>query len=116
MAQTTDQIRLVLASGSPRRRELLERLGLTFEVTSPDIDETVRPGEAPRAYVERLAQEKAAVVAKGLPGALVLAADTTVVHEGEILGKPDDDRQAREMISRLAGRAHTVLSGVATAG
>ena len=116
MAHTPNQIRLVLASGSPRRRELLERVGLTFEVISPDLDEAVQPGEGARAYVERLAQQKAAAVARGRPEALVLAADTSVVLDGEILGKPDDDAHARGMVSRLAGRAHLVLTAVATAG
>lgn len=101
----------VLASGSPRRRELLEGLGLRFAVRSTDIDETPRPGEAPDAYVLRLAREKARAAAR--PGELVLAADTTVVVDGEILGKPLDDADAERMLRLLAGREHEVLTGVA---
>lgn len=102
---------LVLASGSPRRRELLERLGLRFAVRPTDIDETPHAGEAPDAYVLRLAREKARAAAR--PGELVLAADTTVVVDGEILGKPLDDADAERMLRLLAGREHEVLTGVA---
>ncbi len=102
---------LVLASASPRRRELLERLGLRFMVRAADIDETPLPGEAPDAYVLRLAREKAR--AAGRPGELVLAADTTVVCDGEILGKPLDDADAERMLRLLAGREHEVFTGVA---
>ncbi len=102
---------LVLASASPRRRELLERLGLRFMVRAADIDETPLPGEAPDAYVLRLAREKAQAV--GRPGELVLAADTTVVCDGEILGKPLDDADAERMLRLLAGREHEVFTGVA---
>jgi septum formation protein len=103
---------LVLASASPRRRELLARLGLRFDVRPADIDETPHPGESPDAYVLRLAQEKAAAVA-GDEGELVLAADTTVVCDGEILGKPVDDEDARRMLRLLSGREHEVLTGIA---
>ncbi|HET9210525.1 MAG TPA: Maf family protein [Thermoanaerobaculia bacterium] len=102
---------LVLASASPRRRELLGGLGLRFEVRSADVDETPHPGEEPEAYVVRLAREKAAAVAR--PGELVLAADTTVVVDGEILGKPVDADDARRMLRQLAGREHEVLTGIA---
>jgi septum formation protein len=102
---------LILASGSPRRRELLSGLGLAFTVRPADLDETPRPGEAPRDYVLRLAQEKAA--ARVAPGELVLAADTTVVLDGELLGKPTDPEDARRMLARIAGRKHVVLTGVA---
>ncbi len=102
---------LVLASASPRRRELLERLGLRFTVRSADIDETPLPGEAPDAYVLRLAREKARTA--GRPGELVLAADTTVVVDGEILGKPEDGADAERMLRLLSGREHEVLTGVA---
>ncbi|MGA9526319.1 MAG: Maf family protein [Myxococcaceae bacterium] len=107
---------LILASASPRRRELLERLGLKFEVHPADVDETPHPGEAPRAYVLRVAQSKAAHVAKSHPGARVLSADTTVVLEGEILGKPRDAEDARRMLTRLSDRDHVVLSAVALDG
>jgi septum formation protein len=100
---------LVLASGSPRRRELLAQLGVAFRVVAPDVDETPRPGEAPRDLVRRLATAKAAAV----DGDPVLAADTTVEIDGEILGKPTDDDDARRMLRRLSGRAHKVHTGVA---
>ncbi len=102
---------LVLASASPRRRNLLATLGLQFLVRPVDLDESPRAGEVPEAYVRRLADEKAA--AQVSPGELVLAADTTVVLDGEILGKPGDPAEARTMLGRLAGREHTVLTGVA---
>jgi septum formation protein len=103
-------MRLVLASGSPRRRELLASLGLEFEVRPVDLDETPRPGEHPEAYVARLARAKAAAALR--PGELVLAADTVVVLDGELLGKPSDPAAARAMLGRLAGREHTVHTGV----
>jgi septum formation protein len=102
---------LVLASASPRRRELLGGLGLRFTVRSGDVDETPKDGELPRDYVLRLAIEKARTRAH--PGEIVLAADTTVVLDGEILGKPVDAEDARRMLTRIAGREHTVLTGVA---
>jgi septum formation protein len=102
---------LVLASGSPRRRELLRALGLAFEVRAPNIDETVLPGEEPAAHVERLARAKAEAIVR--PRELILAADTVVVLEGEIFGKPMDAADARRMLARLAGRTHGVRTGVA---
>jgi septum formation protein len=108
-------MRLVLASGSPRRRELLASLGLDFEVRPVDLDETPRAGEQPEAYVARLAREKAAAALQlGGPGPdeLVIAADTVVVLDGELLGKPADPAEARAMLRRLAGREHTVHTGV----
>lgn len=105
---------MVLASGSPRRRELLAGLGLRFDIRAADVDETPHPGEPPRDYVLRLAREKADAVARsGAPGELVLAADTAVVVDGEILGKPLDGEDARRMLRLLAGREHEVLTGVA---
>lgn len=104
---------LVLASASPRRRDLLAGLGLRFTVRPVDVDETPRAGEEPRAYVLRLAEEKA--LERVGEGELVLAADTTVVLDGEILGKPADEAEAREMLGRISGREHTVLTGVALA-
>jgi septum formation protein len=100
---------LVLASGSPRRRQLLAELGLSFTVVAPDVDETPRPGERPIALVRRLALAKASAVA----GDPVLAADTTVEVDGEVLGKPADADEARRMLRRLSGRAHKVHTGVA---
>ncbi len=104
---------LILASASPRRRDLLAGLGVRFTVRPVDVDETPRSGEEAQAYVLRLAEEKA--TARIEPGELVLAADTTVVLDGEILGKPADEAEAREMLGRIAGREHTVLTGVALA-
>jgi septum formation protein len=100
---------LVLASGSPRRRQLLEMLGLAVEVRPSHVPEIRAPGEAPRAYVERLAREKAGSV----PGELVLGADTTVVVEGEILEKPADAADALRMLQRLQGRTHDVITAIA---
>ena len=110
------QTRLVLASASPRRRELLGQLGLSFEVSAADIDETPQQGERAQAYVLRLAREKARAVATRHPGAWVLAADTTVALGDELMGKPRDAAEAREMLGRLSGRTHEVQTGVALAG
>jgi septum formation protein len=104
---------LVLASGSPRRAEILRRTGWPFEATAANIDETVREGEGAVEYVERLACEKAEAVAEGRTSGLVLGADTTVVVGGLILGKPADEADARRMLKLLDGRWHDVLSGVA---
>jgi septum formation protein len=104
--------RVVLASGSPRRRELLERMGVAFDVVPADIDESVRPGEGPTEYVERLAREKAMAVDVG-DDAVVIAADTTVDVDGRILGKPVDDDDAHAMLRALSGRAHRVHTGIA---
>jgi septum formation protein len=100
---------LVLASGSPRRRELLAHLGVPFTVVAADVDETPRPGEGPVELVRRLAAAKAAAV----DGDPVLAADTVVELDGEILGKPADAAAARRMLARLSGRSHHVHTGVA---
>jgi septum formation protein len=105
----------VLASASPRRTELLRAAGYTFVVEVADIDESVRDDESPEAYVRRLAILKARAVAARHPAALVLGADTTVVVDGEILGKPSDAADAARMVSRLAGRAHLVHTAVAVA-
>jgi septum formation protein len=102
---------LILASASPRRAELLRSAGFQFVVRLPAIDESVRHGEEPRDYVLRLAVEKAGAVTREV-GDVVLAADTTVVVDDEILGKPIDDADAVRMVRRLAGRSHQVLSGV----
>ncbi|HEY2731261.1 MAG TPA: Maf family protein, partial [Polyangia bacterium] len=106
---------LVLASASPRRRELLERVGLSLVVAAADVDETPLPGERPTDYVRRVAGAKcdavAATHAAAAPPLAVLAADTTVVVAGEILGKPADADDARRMLGRLAGRRHEVATG-----
>ena len=104
---------LVLASASPRRRELLTGAGLRFEIAPADIDETRRDDEAPGALVLRLAEGKARVVAGRYPDRFVLGADTVVVVGGEVLGKPRDPGHAVELLERLAGRTHSVLTGVA---
>jgi septum formation protein len=104
--------RLILASRSPRRQELLQRLGVDFEVVTADIDETQRDGEPPTDLVQRLAREKAQAVAMRRPGCAVLGADTIVVLESEVLGKPADGGEAAAMLRRLRGRAHTVWSAV----
>jgi septum formation protein len=110
--------RLFLASGSPRRRELLAQIGVPFERLSAEIDETVRSAETPEAYVERLAREKALAGLALLPTSspdCVLGADTSVVLEGRILGKPVDRAHGLEMLSQLSGTTHTVLTAVAVA-
>ena len=107
---------LVLASASPRRAQLLTNAGYVFTVAPADLDETPLPGEAPTAYVRRLAEAKAAEVVRGRPDAVVLGADTTVVVDGDILGKPADAAEAAAMLARIQGRAHEVLTGVAVAG
>jgi septum formation protein len=101
--------RLILASGSPRRRELLAYLGVPFDVRAPDIDETPLAGELPADYVERVARGKADAV----DGDIVIAADTTVVLDGTVMGKPADPSDAVRMLGALAGRAHEVLTAVA---
>ncbi|WP_040495191.1 Maf family protein [Ilumatobacter nonamiensis] len=101
---------MVLASGSPRRRELLAGAGWEFEVRPADIDETPRRAEAPIDYVRRLSIEKAAAVAQ--PGETVIAADTTVEVDGTILEKPVDDDDARRMLELLSGRSHHAHTGV----
>ncbi|OAB57817.1 hypothetical protein AY599_03875 [Leptolyngbya valderiana BDU 20041] len=104
---------LILASASPRRRELLAHFGLSFEVMPADIDESIRPGESPRAYVVRMAEEKARAVAAQHSQRVILAADTSVVIDEVILGKPETPEQAAGMLRALSGRAHQVMSAVA---
>jgi septum formation protein len=108
-----------LASGSPRRRELLQQIGVAFRVMASAVDETALQGEAPLAYVHRLAAAKADAGWHGSrePGdAPVLAADTAVVLAGQILGKPRDRDDAEDMLRRLSGRTHEVLTAVALRG
>jgi septum formation protein len=107
---------LILAYQSPRRRELLEQLGLEFRVQPADIDEQLRAGELPQPFVERLALEKARAVAGGHPDALVLGSDTIVVVDAHVLGKPRDREDALRMLTLLSGREHEVLSAVALVG
>lgn len=106
-------MRLVLASASPRRADLLRAAGYAFTIDAADVDERPATAEAPVAYVRRVAHAKAEAVARRQVDALVLAADTCVVVDGAILGKPIDDEEAVVMLRRLAGRTHEVLTGVA---
>ena len=106
-------MKLVLASASPRRRELIERLGLAFEVLPADVDETPMRGEAPTALALRLAETKAGAIAHVRPDALVVGSDTIVVVDGDVLGKPADGDEAVHMLMRLQGREHRVETGVA---
>ena len=104
---------LVLGSGSPRRREIISALGLPFRVLAADIDEQVLAGELALAYLERIAAEKLAAVRQRLGGAAyaaVLVADTSVVVDGQVLGKPSDEADAVSLFSRIAGRVHTVYT------
>ena len=102
---------LILASQSPRRREILTQAGIFHEVRVPGIEERHQPGESPAEYVRRLAREKAAAAVRD-PAEFVLAADTVVVVDGSILEKPDSAEDAARMLGALSGRAHTVLTGV----
>jgi septum formation protein len=104
---------VVLASQSPRRRELLSLIGVPHTVRPANIDEAYLPGEKPRAHCERLAREKATTVALQQPDALVIGSDTIVVVDGDVLGKPRDEAHAAEMLSRLSGRSHVVMTAVA---
>lgn len=110
------RVRLVLASASPRRHDLLSAAGFEFEVLPVDIDEHHRAGEEPAAYVARLAESKARAGAALRGDAIVLGADTTVTIDGLVLAKPDDEADARRMLRLLSGRVHEVLTGVSLVG
>ena len=103
--------RVILASASPRRRELLRRVGIEHEVRPADIDERYLPHETPPAHAERLAREKASAIDED--GAVTIGSDTIVVVDGDVLGKPRDRANAHEMLKRLSGRSHVVMTGVA---
>lgn len=103
---------LLLASASPRRADLLRSAGFDFGIEAVDIDEQPLPGEDPSACVLRLARQKAAAAASRHPDDIVIGADTVVVVDNDILGKPSDDTQAAEMLARLSGRCHEVMTGV----
>lgn len=105
--------KIVLASRSQRRMEILRAVGWPFEAVAADIDESVRAGESALSYVKRLAFTKAQTVTRKRPGGFVLGADTTVVVDGELLGQPLDDDDARRMLKLLSGKWHEVLTGVA---
>lgn len=110
---TSPQLPVILASQSPRRRELLTLVGIAHAVRPADVDESYLAAEQPRAHCERLAREKAHVVATRQPDALVIGSDTIVVVDGDVLGKPRDEAHAVEMLTRLSGRSHVVMTGVA---
>jgi septum formation protein len=115
------RMRLVLASASPRRAELLRAAGFDFEILVVDVDEAVHPGERPEDYVRRLAMEKSArameqITSTVVLDTIVLGADTAVVIDGDILGKPRDDEDASSMLRRLSGRSHAVMTGVSLRG
>ncbi|MEP6550982.1 MAG: Maf family protein [Gemmatimonadales bacterium] len=105
--------RVVLASSSPRRRDLLNLIGIEHEVRPPNIDETMRPREVPRRHAERLAREKASAIATRDPDLITIGADTVVVINRKVLGKPRDRDDAARMLSMLSGREHTVVTAVA---
>lgn len=105
----------MLASASPRRRELLKLVGVEHSVVPSNFDETMQPGEEPEPHALRLAVEKAAAVAKMHPDAVVIGADTVVVLDGQVLGKPSTHAVARDMLRQLNGRTHTVITAVSVA-
>jgi septum formation protein len=108
-------VRIVLASQSPRRRELLSLIGIPHDVLPADLDESVLPGEVPQEHAERLARSKAEAIASREPASVVIGADTIVVLDGDILGKPRDPGEAATILRRLSGRTHTVHTAVAVA-
>jgi septum formation protein len=115
MTDSAPTPRVVLASASPRRRELLELIGIPYTAVPADIDESIVGDESPQVHAERLALGKAEVVAALHPGALVIAADTIVVLDGQIMGKPRTEDDAHRMLSALNGATHTVVTGIACA-
>jgi septum formation protein len=108
-------VRIILASSSPRRTELLRLIRIDHEVTPAHVDETQRAEEAPRVYAERLAREKAQAIAREHPDAVVVGADTIVVVDGHVLGKPEDATDAAAMLRHLSGRVHLVDTAIAVA-
>ena len=105
--------KIILASASPRRRELLQQIGVTFTVITADIDETPHPNENPVRYTLRLAEEKARTILAGNLNSIVIGADTTVLVDGQILGKTTDTADAERMLTLLQGRTHQVITGIA---
>ena len=108
-------VRVVLASASPRRRQLLNLIGIAHEVRPANIDETMRQREAPRRHAERLAREKATAIAARDPDLITIGADTVVVVNRKVLGKPRDEAEAVQMLTQLSGRQHTVITAIAVA-
>ncbi|HKN57323.1 MAG TPA: nucleoside triphosphate pyrophosphatase [Gemmatimonadaceae bacterium] len=107
--------RVVLASSSPRRQQLLNLIGISHEVRPANIDESMRTREAPRRHAERLAREKAGSIATRDPDLVTIGADTVVVVNRKVLGKPKDEAEARHMLAQLSGREHTVITAIAVA-
>lgn len=105
--------RIILASASPRRRELLEKAGLSFEIKAADIDEHISPCATPEEAVQELALQKASAVASSEPDCIVIGSDTVVACDGNILGKPKDEADAARMLRSLSGKTHEVCTGVA---
>jgi septum formation protein len=103
--------KIILASASPRRRELLRQLGLTFEIIPSSVEEDIKEGEGPSEHVLRLARLKAREIARNQNNSFIIGADTIVVLDHEILGKPEDEEEAFEMLTRLSGREHKVFTG-----
>ena len=116
MTDSSDVLRLILASQSPRRADILRQLGLEPEVLPADVDESLLQQERPAEYVERLARAKAGLIAEREREALVVGGDTIVVHKDAIVGKPKDEGAAIDMLNDLSGSRHEVLSGIAVAG
>ena len=112
LSHHNEPVRLILASASPRRADLLREAGIDVEIQPANVDEDVAPHELPEAYVCRVAEAKARAISGREPGRLVLAADTAVVVDGEILGKPTGSEDAARMLRLLSGRTHQVVSGV----
>ena len=112
LSHHNELVRLILASASPRRADLLREAGIDVEIQPANVDEDVAPHELPEAYVRRVAEAKARAISGREPGRLVLAADTAVVVDGEILGKPTGSEDAARMLRLLSGRTHQVVSGV----
>ena len=110
-SDTAATVRVILASQSPRRRDLLTLIGIAHEVRPANVDETPRASESPRDYTERLAREKVQAIAER--DAVIIGSDTTVVLEGEILGKPENEADAARMLRLLSGRSHEVVTAVA---
>jgi septum formation protein len=115
MSSMAEQPRLILASQSARRAELLGRLGLRFDIIPADVDETYVDHEMPATHAERLAREKAITIAARNPGAVVIGSDTIVILDSDVLGKPRDNADAIRMLRRLSGREHDVFTGIAVA-
>jgi septum formation protein len=113
LARAVSECRVVLASGSPRRHQLLNLIGIAHEVRPSNIDETMRPRETPRRHAERLAREKASAIAKRDPDLITIGADTIVVVNRKVLGKPRDTGDAARMLALLSGREHVVTTAVA---